>query len=150
MALPYRPGLLFALSLALVLSPSPLRVLGSLEGDLRQRPCAAYIRRRIAEGGILEQFIDYDDRFQHFDVSRATTSEDVREMAEYFRQSFAVDVHAPEALDVIAREIDAWAIGAQHNGSVGCRVWPDPPIPYAGKRRAGACTRHQQSGSQLA
>jgi hypothetical protein len=61
------------------------------------------------------------------------------DFAEYFRQSFAVDVHAPTAPALINREIETWA-AAQGNDEVqagamaGCRVVPEPTTPVAERK----------------
>ena len=80
----------------------------------------------------MDHFIDYDGRFQHFDVTATT---DAQEMAEYFRQSFAVDVHAAEAPGVITRAIEAWVAKRRQSSddpaaaAAGCKVTPDPATP---------------------
>ena len=98
----------------------------------RPRPCQAYVRDAASRGGYVDHFIDYDGRFQHFDVTATT---DAQEMAEYFRQSFAVDVHAAEAPGVITRAIEAWVAKRRQSSddpaaaAAGCKVTPEPATP---------------------
>ena len=93
--------------------------------SIRPRPCEEYIKSR-ADALLSHKFV-YDGRVQHVDVSNLDNVSQIQDMAEYLRQSFALDKYSPDASDVLTRGMIDWSRQMAETTSQGgvCTVTPE-------------------------